>query len=60
MVFDSNDIDRGWKDCDQPSCNNRHILQAGMDYECWEKCRKCDSWIVNIVKENKLKGSGGE
>ena len=52
MNFKIEDVDRGWKDCD---CGKRFVLEAGADYpdECWEKCNKCHSWVVDLKKDVK-------
>jgi len=50
MNFNAEDVERGWKDCE---CGKRFVLEAGTDYpdECWTKCKKCFSWVVDPSKE---------
>lgn len=52
MNFSAEDVAIGYKNCD---CGKRFVLEAGTDYpdECWEKCIKCHSWVVNLNKDVK-------
>ena len=47
MNFTQDDLDKGFKRCDD--CNKLHILQAGTDYpnDAWVKCKECDCWVVD-------------
>ena len=46
----SEDIDRGYKKCDD--CDKVFIFNAGTDYpaSAWIKCIRCDSWVVDLSK----------
>jgi len=46
MKATKQDIDRGYKQCDD--CDKLHIFNAGTDYDAdeWLKCSRCDCWVV--------------
>ena len=48
----SEDIDRGYKKCDD--CDKVFIFNAGTDYpaSAWIKCIRCDSWVVDLNKSD--------
>lgn len=53
MNFSKEDIDKGFKRCDD--CERLHILQAGTDYDrrAWVKCLTCDCWVVDEELDKK-------
>ena len=55
MIATSEDIDRGYKKCED--CDKVFIFNAGTDYpaSAWIKCLRCDSWVVDqkIIGDSK-------
>ena len=46
MKANKEDLERGFKQCDD--YEKLHIFNAGTDYDAdeWVKCSRCDCWVV--------------